>query len=114
MKKLKIIALVSLVFVAFGCKKTELTGDYASYVGDWYSQYATLSLKSEGRGTYDYKKGGVTKNVTNGRVIIEGSKLSLKVSFISTNFTIDQAPKASIDYPGQMEMILDGETYVKQ
>ncbi len=113
MKKFKLVALLSLCFLTFGCKKTELTGDYAGYVGDWTSDYATLSLKSAGIGTYDYSKEGVTKNVKNGRVIIEGNKLSLKVAFISTNFTINEAPKASTDYPGKMEMILDGETFIR-
>jgi len=105
---------MSMIIIFSGCKKTLLTGDYASYVGYWRSSTTTLKLEADGTGDYDYQKGNVSKYIHGGRVIISGSTLKIKLFLVSKKYTITKPPTSYIDsvtYQTVKTMTLDDEVF---
>lgn len=115
MKKITLISLsiVCLVIMS-SCKKTKLNGDKALYEGYWTSYTTTLELRPNGRGSYNYDDGVVTKSINNGRLIIEGSMLKIKL-LVSKKYHIDSPPTTHTDPYGDTYtvMTLDGEVFTK-
>jgi hypothetical protein len=117
MKKITFISIsIVFLFLATSCKKTRLTGDKALYEGNWSSASytTTLNLLPNGRASYYYSSGSVTNSIDNGRLIIEGSVLKIKM-LISKKFHIDSPPVTHVDAYGDeyTVMTLDGEVYTK-
>lgn len=106
--------LLTLLVIGVGCKKTKLTGSKADYEGTWESNTTTLDLMANGRGSYNYDDGSVTKSINNGRLIIEGSHMKIKMIF-KKEYHIDTAPTEYYSSYGDhyWYMILDGETFIK-
>ncbi len=112
MKKISLLFILVLVF--FSCKKTKLEGDFAKYEGTWKSETTTLLLNVNGRASYNYSSGGVTKSIDNGRLIINGSSLKIKM-IASKKYHIDTPPTSEPDTFGNSltTMVLDGEIFYK-
>jgi hypothetical protein len=116
MRKITFITLSIAVLMAFAsCKKTELTGSKAMYEGTWTSYTTTLTLNSNGRGSYNYDDGVTTKYINNGRLIIEGSTLKIKM-MVKKVYHIDVPPHSYSSGYGYdvTTMTLDGEEFIKQ
>jgi len=103
-----IVFSISLIF-AGGCKKTELTGEYSDYVGEWKRGSTTIVFKPDGKADYDEFGAGLFDEFKNARVIIDGSMLTLRKGFAKKEFIINMPPS-----PGsgtQWEMTLNNATY---
>ncbi len=114
----KIILLSMSVFLLIfvtSCRKTKLTGDKAIYEGYWQGDYTEMELRANGRADYQYDDGTVTKSISNGRLIIDGSTLKIKL-LIKVNYHIDSPPRTYLDAPGNevTTMTLDGNVFYKQ
>jgi hypothetical protein len=115
MKKFLFISIaLTLVMTTAGCRKTKLTGDKALYEGYWTSSTTTLELMANGRGSYNYDDGVTTKSINNGRLIIQGSMLKIKL-LVSKKYHIDSPPVTHTSMYGDTytEMTLDGEVFLK-
>lgn len=106
---------IALLIGIVSCKKTKLTGNLAIYEGTWKSYTTELQLHSNGRGSYNYDDGTVTKSINNGRLTIEGSTLKIKL-MVKKEYHIDTPPHSYSTGYGydSMVMTLNGEEFIKE
>jgi hypothetical protein len=112
-KQILIATLSALILIGAGCKKTKLTGPYEVYEGTWKSMNKTLVLKSNGKADYTSNpSNGSNVKVTNGRLIITDSKLTIK-AIKKFEFNITMKPAQDTAFGNEWTMILDNELYFK-
>ena len=107
------VLLVCFFLIGTACKKTKLEGKYEKYEGVWQSITTELTLKENGRGSYNKSDGASTISIGNGRLIIENDKLIIK-DLIDVEFDIDLEPTlTNVGYGETYYMILDGEEFYR-
>lgn len=115
MKNFIALSIISfLLFFSSSCKKTELKGSLAVYEGTWLSEKGTLILNQNGRASYNYTDGAMTKSIQDGRLIIKDNILKIKL-VVKEEFTIDTPPtidSSRNDY--RPFMVLSGIEFIKQ
>lgn len=114
MKRIISILITTITLLTFSSCTKSIEDTELGYVGIWSSNFASLTINSDGSGTYnDYAIG--TTSITDGKVRIKNDKLRIRASFpvhfITKKFDIDTPPKYDTD--GNIFMVLDSEIFYK-
>lgn len=72
-KTLTIWLLLTIALTFNSCRKPPKD---TNYVGEWHGNYTIISISADGRRSYDYNDGFVTKNIA-GRVKIKNGTLKI-------------------------------------
>ena len=107
--------LFSLLFVAIlgmnSCTKEAISEANQDFIGSWSSQYDEIFISFLGTGSFERSKNG-TETSFEGNVKITDEYVKFSAGIISKKLTIDVKPFYNL-LTFQDEMVLDGETYVK-
>lgn len=108
MKKSISFAAAALVLCAsFSCRK-KLSSANTELIGTWSNKYTTvIQIKADGKGYSHYDDGSSYKKI-DGKVSVDGEKITFKAMGAKEVYEIDKRPYSS---KGETRMDLNGETF---
>ncbi len=99
-----------LAFALAACTPTPVPADKVSYVGEWKSDTRRLVIAQEGRVSYRYHSGNVSKSVNAPIKGFTGNDFEAGIGPIVTTFVVSQPPRQEA---GGWTMVVDGDTLHK-
>jgi hypothetical protein len=109
MNHVKMLALITSVFLLVGCGKP-VPQEKAAYVGEWQSKTMYLNITSDGQVNYKRKDGNASTEINAPIKDFHGDNFDVGVGPMSTTFTVSKPPYQD---GSQWKMTVDGVELVR-